>query len=72
MTGLGGNCVAGVQAVGPLLELCREAEGSSATALAIVSVVIQRHLSHSTWLPLLQQACAIFLKILYYRFISWS
>ncbi|BDA41474.1 probable Nucleoporin NUP188 homolog at N-terminal half [Coccomyxa sp. Obi] len=44
------------QAVGPLLELCRGAEGSSATALAIVSTIIQRHLSPSVWLPLLQQA----------------
>lgn len=45
------------QAVGPLLELCRGTEGSSATALAIVSTIIQRHLSPPVWLPLLQQAC---------------
>ena len=46
-----------LQAVGPLLELCRGAEGSSAAALAIVSTIIQRHLSPPVWLPLLQQAC---------------
>jgi len=46
------------QALAPLAALCREDAAHASAALALVALVLRRHLPAAQWLPALQQARA--------------
>lgn len=46
------------QALAPLAALCREDGAHASAALALVTLVLRRHLPASQWLPVMQQARA--------------
>lgn len=51
------------QALAPLAALCREEAAHASAALALVTLVLRRHLPASQWLPVMQQARPALLRL---------
>lgn len=51
------------QALAPLAAQCREEAAYASAALALVTLVLRRHLPASQWLPVMQQARPALLRL---------